>query len=221
MQGSSAVIASNAMPNESDRSKLDKIVTKMQETPEKFTNMQNGHVGHYLPNHQIALTETSSRALQYLQSLKPKDHVLGPLDKPVPPQPVEIARYNRALDIAQQPAVVLQHIKDGTLQRTDIADLHNMYPDLYKNMSMQLANMIQTAVSKEEPIPYKSRISMALFLGTPVDVSMQPASILAAQPKAPQGPQQQSAKGTKSLGKSNKMYNTPNQGAEVDKASRD
>lgn len=223
------VLTDSAMPNEADRTKLDKAVTKLQANPQQFLQQQNSHLGHYLPQHQQAVTQSTAQALQYLQGIKPQPHILGPLDKPVPPQPSEIARYNRALDIANQPAVVLQHIKDGTLQSSDIADLHNIFPALYPKMSQMLSNAMTRHHSEEEAIPYRTRIGMALFMGTPIDKSMEPASIMAAQPQpqAPQQPQQggkakkPSDKSMNSLGKGAKSYQTPNQQAESDRSNRD
>lgn len=221
--GTSNVIA---LPSAADRAGLDKIVTKMQNNPSLVAKSQQGQTGDYLPQHQQALAATSTTALTYLQSLKPQPHVLGPLDKKVEPQPSEVARYNRALNIAQNPTVVMSHIKDGTLLPTDIADLHNMYPGLYQKMVTQMANQMNAVHSEDRIIPYKTRLSMSLFMGAPTDVTMQPASIVAAQPKPkmPQGPQQQAQSGgksMKSLGKSVPSYMTPTQSAESHKNSRD
>lgn len=215
------VLATHLMPDSKGRDKLDKTVTNLQDNPDKFTKIDNGQVGHYMPNHQQSLTQSSAQALQYLQSIKPQPHILGPLDKPVPPQPSEISRYNRALDIAQQPAIVLDHIKDGTIQPSDIADLHNMYPALYKDMSQKLSNEMTMQHSAGISIPYRTKIGISLFLGQPVESSMNPANILAAQPQHQQKPQQQAQqqgktrKGTTSLGKSVNSYRTNTQAAEA------
>lgn len=219
------VLTAHQMPNEADRTKLDKIVTQLQKTPDKIFEMQKGDVGHYLPNHQEAISQTTTNAIQYLQTLKPQPHILGPMDKPVPPQPIEIARYNRALNIAQQPTIVFQHIKEGRLQATDIQDLSAMYPGLYKQMQQKITNQMANAKSEDEIIPYRARVSMALFLGAPVDGTMTPQAIMSAQPvpKQPQGMQQPPGQknAPSKLGKSNKNYQTPSQTAESDRANRD
>jgi len=183
-------------------------------------------LGDYLPSHQTALTKASTQVVQYLQSIKPQPHTFGPLDKPVPPQPPEVARYNRALDIATQPAIVMQHIKDGTLQASDIQDLHNMYPQLYQSMAQKLTNTMSSRHSEEESIPYRTRIGISLFLGQPVDASMSPTSIMAAQPQPktpPQGGQQGQTrpKPAKVDPKNAKSYMTANQSAESNRSNRD
>ncbi len=226
------MIPEHAFPTQADNDKLDKQITALQKNPEKLLNIVNGqHVGHYMPDHQTALAASATRASQYLQSIKPQPHKIGPLDKEVPPQPSEVARYNRALSIANQPAIVLDHVKHGTLLASDIQDLHSMYPALYKNMAKKLTADMISASSADETIPYKTRIGTSLFLGAPVDASMTPQAIMAAQPQPkPMGQQQAGGQGgnqkrkgsTSKLGqKTNKMYLTPGQGAEADRGSRD
>lgn len=219
------VLTDNQIPAKADLIKLDKLVADNQDHPEKFMASQNGQVGHYASEAQASLSKASATALQYLQNLKPHPKALGPLDKPLPVSPAEEARYNRALEIAQQPATVLQRIKDGTLQTTDLVDLKSMYPAVYIRMAQKLTNEMISMKSDEEVIPYRTRIAVSLFLGQPLDASMIPSSILAAQPQPkpqmpPQG-QQPKPKSLNSLGKSNKSYQTPGQSSEQRRADHD
>lgn len=219
------VLTDSQMPTSKEIAKLDKLVAENSDNSNKFMQAQNSsEVGHYLPNHQQALTQAAAQQLQYLQSLKPKPFKAGPLDKEIEPSKMAEARYNRALEIAQQPAVVLQHIKDGTLQVSDIQDIRAMYPAVYQKMAQNLTNEMINRKADEAPIPYKTRMGMSLFLGQPLDSSMTPSSIFAAQPIPKVGQssgQANTKKGTTNLGKSNKQYRTPGQAAEADKASRD
>lgn len=216
------VLAAANMPAKADRDKLDTIIAKLQDAPNKVFEMQNGHVGHYLSAHQAGLTEVSTRALAYLQTLKPRPFKASPLDQEIPPGKAEIARYERALDIAQQPAIIMKHIKDGTLQHSDMQDLGSMYPGLYKNMAAKLTNEMTDAVSRGEHIPYKTRMSMSLFLGQPLDSTMAPTSIQTAQatylPKPGANQPMTGSKGSPSkMGKNTKSYQTPLQASEARK----
>lgn len=220
------VLADNLMPSKEDRTKLDKIIDKLQDKPDAMLAMTNGKTGHYFPDHQTQLSASAARNVQYLQSLKPRPHQAGPLDRPIAPSPAEEARYHRALDIANQPAIVLQHVKDGTVQVSDLQDLKALYPALYTKMAAKISNNMINRHSDEEPIPYKTRMGISLFLHQPVDSSMNPASIIAAQPKPKDPPPQAQAqgkakRGVSSLGKTNKGYMTPNQAAESDRSGRD
>lgn len=222
------VLADNQRPSQADRDKLDKQITKIMNNPQELVKLQNGQVGHYFPDHQSALTQTSTQAVQYLQNLKPKPYKPTVLDSAIKPLPAEEARYQRALNIAQQPAVVMEHIKDGTLQASDIQDLHAMYPGVYGQLTQKITDQMANKTSDDELIPYRTRMGMSLFLTTPVDSTMTPASIMAAQPMpkppisaAQGGAQGKTRKGTTTLGKSNKSYMTQSQSAEADRHDRD
>lgn len=221
------VLTNNQIPTQVERLKLDKMVADNQDHPSGVIQAQNGKVGHYLPDHQTALTQTVVRNQQYLQTLKPKAFQPSPLDRKIEPTQAQNARYYRALDIAQQPAIVLKHVKDGTIQTTDLMDLKTMYPAYYQRTAQKLTNEMMNVKADDEQIPYKTRVGISLFLGQPLDTSMQPTSIQAAQPQPKPMPSQQgggksgSKKGTSTLGKSNKSYQTPGQAAESDRGNRE
>lgn len=225
--GTQVLATNHAEPDQKSRDKLDKVITQMQTNPDRLTKTDNGHIGHYMPEHQTAMSAASVTAVQYLQSMKPHPFRSSPLDAPIEPSKVEMARYNRALDIAQQPAIVLQHIKAGTLQSSDIQDLNTMYPALYSQMASQINNQIANMQGAGATIPYKTRIGLSLFLGQPLDTSMLPSSITAAQPQqqGAQGPEGQpitkNKHNTSSMGKNIKSYQTPIQAAAADRSSRD
>lgn len=220
------VIPEHAFPSKADNERLDKRITALQKNPDTLTKITDGEVGHYLPDHQASLAAGTTQAAQYLMKLKPQPHRIGPLDKEIPPQPSEVARYNRALTIANNPNVVFDHIKSGTLLKSDIQDLTSLYPRLYTTMTQKITNAMTDQLSEEGVIPYKTRMGISLFLGTPVDASMTPGSIMAAQPKPTQqqgGQQPAKSGGQKSKigNKTNKMYMTASQSAEADRSGRD
>jgi hypothetical protein len=221
--GTKAVPSFHASPK--DIAKWDRLVAQRQDNPnEQVQAMANNDLGHYSPQHQVALTQSATQALQYLQQLKPKPYQASPLDRKIEPTPEQNARYERALSIAQSPNSIFEHIKNGTLQASDIQDLNAMYPALYKNMTQKITNAMMSHTADEGSIPYKTRVSISLFLGQPMDSSMNPMSIMAAQPQ-PQAPPQQGGAGkpkpAQLKGKSNSMYQTPGQNAEKDRSTRD
>lgn len=217
------VLVSSQIPTSAELMKLDKLVASNDpKDTNKIMASQETPVGHYLPDHQTAMSKSSLQALQYLKTLKPQDIQNNPLDTPMKPTAEQEARYKRALSIAQQPAIVLEHVKNGTIKANDVKDLNGMYPALYRQLSQKMTNDMINHKSEENPIPYRTRMGISLFLGQPMDQSMQPASIQAAQPiPKPQQPQQgKTKKGTSTLGKSNKNYQTSTQSAESDRNDR-
>lgn len=214
----SQVVAS--MPTQVDRDKLQKQIDKNMDNPDHMIAAQaQSNLGHYMPEAQVSIAKASATAVQYLESIKPKPMKLGPMDREIPPSKQEMARYNRALDIAINPITVLQHVKDGTLQTSDIQDLNSMYPGLYKQFSDKLINDTVSAEATEQTVPYKTKVGISLFLGTELDSSMRPSSIQAAQPKPKAQPQPAPSgtngpKSIKSLSKLPGQYETPTQAAE-------
>lgn len=219
----SKVLIDSQMPDDKDREKLDKQVTKLQDAPgEALKLAQQSVVGHYMPDQQAAITAASLRALQYLQTLKPRGQKLSPLDREIPPSTMQVARYNRALDIAQTPMIVMDHIQKGTLQPTDLVDLKAMYPALYNRAAMKLTDALMKAVETEENIPYHVRLGISLFLGQPIDSTLTPAGIQGAQSafmpaQQPQAPgntgKKPSDKASSAMMKGAKAYQTPGQRA--------
>jgi hypothetical protein len=211
-----------------DISKLDKKVDMFAKDGGKSLTDQivNSQTGHYLPDHQMALTATTMRAMEYLKSIKPQETKLSPLSQPIPPSKAEVARYNRALEIADNPNIILKRVKDGTIQISDIKDLSTMYPSLYSSMQERLLKQTVGRAVDAEPVPYKTRMGLSLFTATPLDPTMEASSIIAAQPKTPQQapgmqPQAEPKKNTSKLGKTTASYRTPNQSAEFDRSKRD
>jgi hypothetical protein len=223
------VLAANAIPTLTDREKLDKNLSKIQNQPDVYANNQNTELGHYLPEHQQAMTASQTRITNYLQSLKPKTNLQGVLDTKYTTK-ADQQRYIQAQNIALNPNIVLDKIKKGTLKTTDMQDLNAMYPGLYGQMTQKLTSEMNKIVSENGTIPYKIRTSLSLFLAAPLDSTMQPASIQAAQmalmPQQPPQPQASGKsnkvtnKGGEALAKGAKAYRTPGQAAEDDRTDR-
>jgi hypothetical protein len=210
-------------PKVADRDKLDKTIQKYEQNPNMLLAQAQSPLGHYLPEQNAAVSKALASQLNYLQSLKPAEAQGGLLDKKLPPSPAQEARYNRAKDIQIQPNIVLQHVKDGTIQVTDVADLQALYPSMYGRMKQQLMEEIANRHYEEGQIPYHTRVGMSIFLGQPLDSSMNPMNIQAAQPQQPQMPPQQGQpkpKPAKVNEKNANMYQTSGQEAERDRSSR-
>lgn len=214
------VLPQSYIPTEKDRSKLQKVLDKLKVDPSPLLNAKND-VGHYLPDHSSAVNATAMTAINYLNGLKPDESKKAPLDsKPVLSSTAK-AKYDNALNIAEQPMIVLDKIKRGTLNQNDMQAIQTMYPDLYNRMKTKVLGEIVDSQTKGKIVPYKTRTSLSLFMGQPIDSSLTPASIQSMQPTA-QGNQQQSHGGgsqlapkrsTASLSKMGSMYKTPEQTA--------
>lgn len=205
----------------------DRLKDRLDDLKTDVASLMNtgGQTGYYMPDHGSAMSTVAARSVNYLQSLKPNEEKTGPLDPPRQPSQVEISKYNRALDIAEQPLSAIQHIKDGTLTPDDVLTFKNLYPSLYVSMSQKLMTNMIDHVSKGGSVPYSARLSLSLFLGQPLDATMKPQSIMATQPQNGMPTNPQAAPPSKpehSMTALNKMpaqYQTPGQAREAERIS--
>lgn len=212
------VLPSSALPTEKDRTKLTKILDEMQKNPEVAMDSEN-KTSHYLPDHGSAIASTNMNAVNFLNSIRPEVGKKAPLDQRLPVASNKIANYNRALDIAQQPLVVLDSIKSGRIKASDVMAIQRMYPSLYAGIQQKITDEIANATDKGINIPYAQRRGLSIFMGQPMDSTMLPQAIAAAQPlPADQpGPQQVPQRPKHSMTALNKLpqsFQTPNQAAE-------
>lgn len=222
------VLPDSLIPKHSDRQKLDKQLKSLQKDPKPLLDT-GGKTAHYLPEQGAALSTVAANATNYLNSVRPGIKQNGPLDTPQEPTEAQKTQYNRTLDIAQQPLMVLNHIKEGTILPQDIEAIKTLYPELYSRLSNKITSDMIAHTAKNEAVPYKLRMGLSLFLGQPLDSTMSPQSIIAAQmanmsTAAKQGGEQQgvttesdttSKKSASALNKLSQAYQTPGQASQA------
>lgn len=202
--------------SERSREKLDKKVVELSQDPEGMLGV-GGESAYYLPEHATALAYTASNVVGYLKSIRPNTDPKAPLDARMKPSQVQKSAYDRALDIAEDPLLVLNDIQDGTLTSKDVVALQRMYPALYQKLSGQLMEQVVDLQAKDEEIPYAKRMALSLFLKQPLDSTMTPAAIMAHQMPAQESQGQMAPKqgSVQKLGKMAEMSATPGQAREL------
>ena len=171
------VLAKDAIPTQESRDKLQKSLDLAQ-NPQNIQKV-GGQIGHYLPQHATAAAYTVSVASQYLNNLKPKQPTLNAFDKAAPIDKAQQTKYNRALDIAQQPLMVLEHVKNGTLLPQDVQTLNTIYPNLHSQMISQISNELIKNKADNIQIPYAQRVALSQLMGAPLDSTMSPPIVQA------------------------------------------
>lgn len=208
------------MPSQASRDDLKKILEK----GENFDNAINagGNIAHYLPDHTTQTASVLSNAVNYFKTLKPNPTILAPLDTQPPVHKSQDNNYNRQLDVAQQPLVALQHVKDGTLIPQDLATLQTVWPGLHNSMIQKLTDSMIKNKQKAMDLPYQQRVSLNQFIGgTPLDTTMNPMAmqtiINTASPKSQEmaqqhkngGPRNASSTTLNQINKVNQLSTTP------------
>ncbi len=163
-----------------EREKLKEHLETLQNEPQHLFNVGKD-LGHYMPDHAQALAQTTANTVQYLQSLKPHTAGQAPLDEERKLSPIEEAIYNRALDIAQNPLIITNAIKNGTLTTNDIGHIKTMYPSLYSALNQKITSQLIDKKTDKSAIPYHTKLAISAFMGQPLDSSMLPNAIMASQ----------------------------------------
>jgi hypothetical protein len=211
------------------REALKAHLQDLKEHPEKLLEV-GGSIGNTLPHHAAQFGATAGTATSYLDSLKPSSQ-----PNPIPPSPLDSAppedriaegHYDRHLDLAQNPMLALNHIKDGTFREDDLKTLQTIYPSLSKALISKASEALVTAKSKNVEIPYKQKQTLSVLFGQPLDFTMTPQAMQAIihsapVPQAPQAPGKGPKKATgvelKQINKVNNLDATPLQAREMDK----
>jgi hypothetical protein len=216
-----AVTARSIQDQEKARKKLQKRIDEWHGDQEAMLDTA-GHTSLYLPDHSMKMAETASSTVNYLNSLKPQQQKMNVLDSKPVVNPMAQARYNRALDIANRPMIVLDDVKNGKITTQDVQDLKAMFPGAYDRMQTKIMDKLTTHMHEEKPIPYQTKLGLSVFLGQPLDSTMQPQAILATQNLiAPNQQQGQTIEGQRqkhsfaALNKLPGMYLTPQQQRQI------
>lgn len=212
-------------PDDNARTALNDHLKSLQEDPSKLLNI-GGNLGHYMPHQATKLGALGTTAIQYFDTIRPKPIQNAPLDTVPKVDKMAEGKFNRQLDIAQQPSLAIQHVKDGTLQPNDLVTLKTLYPGLHESMVQKAGQALIKAKNDKIELPYKQKRSLSLLLGQPLDSTMTTGAMQAIM-KA-QGPQQMNnqAKAQKKpsldtefaqINKADKMSLTPLEARQVDR----
>jgi len=104
----------------------------------------------------------------------------------------QIAAFQTALGVVNNPLSVLHHAAIGTLSQAHMEALNAVYPQLHDQVVASVANRL--AEHGNARLSYGQKSSLSMLMGAPMSQHLAPQGILAAQAvmQAPQ-PQQQGA----------------------------
>lgn len=176
------IIPSTLIPDDKKIDKLDKKLLDIQGNNAQMLNNQSD-LGHYMPDHEAALAQSSMNAVNYLNSLRPSTAKTNPLDADPVVSQFQKTAFKNALTIAEQPLVVLNDIKDGSISPQDIVTMKTIYPALYGRVSNKLYTNLMDHANKGLTVPYQTRLGLSLFLARPLDSTMTPQAVSSNQPQ--------------------------------------
>lgn len=136
-------------------------------------------LAHAMPNITRGLNTGVMNAQQFLQSKLPQPGTSLPLSGEHKPSRTAMAKFNHYYDTVNDPIGVLSHVKKGTLRGEHLETLNAVYPKLYYEMKKKVIEHMDP--EKARALPYGTKLSLAKFMGQPMDASMLPQSITANQ----------------------------------------
>ena len=221
----SSVLPSHLIPKQEDIDKLDGKLKDIQQRPHQMYAF-GGKVAHYMPEHASALAKIGASAVNSLNSIRPYHARMAPLDEEIEPSQSEKSDFHDTLGVAQQPLMLLHHIKNSTLLPQHVAIAKQIYPHFYSKIGEELTKAMTDHISEGGTIPYNVKQGLSLFHGQPMDSTMSQPSILAAQmsfQRQNQPPQAQpvtkNKRNTSKLGEDSGQYRTPDQAAQARQSS--
>lgn len=181
----------------------DKNVSRLNEltqSPETMMNHLNSTTSAMYdaaPNISNGIHSTMMNGVNFLASKIPKPVTNYPMGQEFEPNETQKDTFNQYFNTVNNPVGVLTSIKDGEINNHQIEALQAVYPHLLQEMRSEMISQIQSPKAKD--IDYSVKMSIAKFLGQPLDANMTVPAIMSNQTVfVPQQPPQAPGKPGKS-----------------------
>jgi hypothetical protein len=109
------------------------------------------------------------RRVEFLAEKMPRTTQLGMTR--IPPSEMAIRAWARTIAAADDPGAVLDRVADGSITPEDAMVMRELYPDMLAEFTRQVTERLPTL---RATLSYRSRISLSILTGAPVDASMEP-----------------------------------------------
>lgn len=143
-------------------------IEQLRQNPSQMLDI-GGSLGDILPVQHAELAAKAATTFNYLDSIRPQGGQAGPLDAVTKPSRIQENLYNRQLALAENPALMLEHVRNGTVAPQDIVTMHTVYPKLTQKLIQKTTEALIDAKSKGARISRKTKIGLSAFLGVPLD----------------------------------------------------
>lgn len=179
-----AALSAGTQGIDSAYSKAQKGIANLANNPAGIADHVASHVGglsNSIPNISQGISQNAITALDFLNSKMPKPSFNYPGQKTADFKPSQLAqaKFMKYYNAVNNPISVLKDVRSGTLSSESLEALQAVHPELYNQMKVYVQN--QMAKKSPQTLPYGTKLSIAKFLGQPIDASMQPHAIQANQ----------------------------------------
>ncbi len=172
---------SKETPGDAYRRRLQEAAS-LQQDPHGVLERQMGtKIPTAAPRAAMAMTSAAIRGAQFLSAKAPvgmlDQDALLPQMQPQDPDPVELSRFSRYVQVVDDPYSVLDELGDGTLTSQHVEALREVYPKIFEDVQGKVWGEL---LEQKELPSYESRILLGTLFDIPADKSLRPASIAAA-----------------------------------------
>lgn len=127
--------------------------------------------------------QTATRAIQFLYDKMPKDPsnaFVQPFARKFEPSTLEIAKFQRYVQIVENPMSILDEAEAGTLTQEHVDAFKSVYPTLYTEVRTKLFNEL-IEQGDELDMSYNKKVLLGNLLSMPLDQSLSGAFIMDLQ----------------------------------------
>ncbi len=112
----------------------------------------------------------------FIDSKRPRPVQIGMTR--IPPSEMAIRGWARIIAAADDPHGVLDRVVDGTITPEDAIVMRELYPDMLAEFTRDVVTRLPELRAK---LPYRSRMTLSLLTGAPVDATMEPRILFQLQ----------------------------------------
>lgn len=134
------------------------------------------------PQISQALAVQFSRTSDFLASKVQQDpfasYSIHPSASPWAPNDMDLAKWNRYTNAAENPMTALQSIAEGTVTPEHVEALATVHPDIFARVQQGVMSAI---INPNTRLSYQDRVNIGTVLGIPADATLRPQFILDMQ----------------------------------------
>lgn len=131
------------------------------------------------PNITGDINNAMIRATQFLSTKIPTNHTHFPMSDTFQPSDAQKDKFNEFYDVVNDPTISLDMVRQGVVTNDTMEALQSVHPDLLGEMRQKVVSEFKP--DEAEDLGYHTKISLAKFLGAPMDENMLPLAIASYQ----------------------------------------
>lgn len=178
-------LAVSSSTRRDDHDKMNPQLSELTNDPQKLIDKIHENteaLSLIAPKTSQAAQGTMTRATQFLQQKLPGINVpQKPLSPKYKPSDAELAKWYKYFSAVDKPTDVLKSVASGNLVPETMEALSFVYPKLLQEMRTSVTDKMVDSIAKKKVIPYRTKLSLSLFLGQDLVNSLDPTSMLANQ----------------------------------------